>query len=241
MKLKILRFAIATGVAFSLYSCAKTETTTHFTGTIKGLSKGTVYLKKIEDTTLVVLDSIRLKGSDTFDFNVNVAEPDIYYLHLDKKDGVEYNDLIGVFLEPSKTIHLTTQLDKFDRKLKVTGSMNHTRLETFKKVNSNFNKRRFSLLSANLNAVKNNHQDSIKLIYDQVKNTIKHKYLYTVNFALSNKEYEVAPYVVVKEIKDAQTKYLDTVYNSLTEKVKTSKYGKQLKDLIVERGVVSKE
>jgi len=234
MKSKIFRLAIVSGLAISLYSCAKTETT-HFTGTIKGLSKGTVYLKKVEDTTLVVLDSINLKGSDSFDFKVNITEPDICYLYLDKKDGIEFNDLVEVFLEPSKTIHLTTQLDKFSRKLKIVGSDNQTRLETFRKVNSNFNKRHFSLLKANLEAVKNNNQDSIQLIYNQVQNTIKHKYLYTVNFALANKEYEVAPYVVVKEIEDAQAKYLDTVYNSLAENIKASKYGKQLKQLIAER------
>lgn len=241
MKSKILRLAIVIAITFSLYSCTKKQTETHFTGTIKGLSKGTVYLKKVEDTTLVVLDSISLKGSDSFDFKVNISEPDLYYLHLDKKDGIEFNDLIEVFLEPSKTIHLTTQLDKFDGKLVVKGSENHSRLETFKKVNNNFNKKRFSLLSANLEAVKNNNQDSIALIYSQVEKIIKHKYLYTVNFALTNKEYEVAPYVVMKEIKDAQIKYLDTVYNSLGVKAKVSKYGKQLKDLIAERNLDNSE
>ena len=41
-----------------LVSCNKTETTgnLHITGNIKGLKKGTLYIQRIVDTTLVVLD-----------------------------------------------------------------------------------------------------------------------------------------------------------------------------------------
>jgi len=235
MKLLSIRLAIVATTIFGLFSCNNKGFETRFKGTIKGLSKGTIYLKKVEDTVLVVLDSANLKGSDSFDFKLNISEPDVYYLHLDKKDGIKYNDLIEVFLEQTETISLTTQLDKFNRKLVVKGSKNHQLFETYKKVNSEFNKKRFSLLRSNFDAVKNNNQDSIKLIYDQLNKTLKHKYLYTINFALRNKDYHVAPYVVVKEIADVNTKYLDTVYNSLAVSIKGSKYGKQLKELIAER------
>ena len=64
---------------------------------------------------------------------------------------------------------------------------------------------------------------------------MKRKYLYTVNFAITNKEYEIAPYLAVSEIFDANIKYLDTIYTSLKPKVRKSKYGKALKDYIEER------
>ena len=60
---------------------------------------------------------------------------------------------------------------------------------------------------------------------------IKRKYFYTVNFAMSNKNFEVSPYVAVNQIADANTSYLDTIYSSLPSKIKDSKYGKQLKKL----------
>tara|TARA_R110002033_G_scaffold1173_5_gene11021 strand:- start:1167 stop:1322 length:156 start_codon:yes stop_codon:yes gene_type:complete len=42
----------------------------------------------------------------------------------------------------------------------------------------------------------------------------------------------VAPYLALTEIYNAQVKYLDTISNSLTPKVKDSKYGKELQSFI---------
>jgi len=56
-----------------------------------------------------------------------------------------------------------------------------------------------------------------------------------VNFAINNKDLEVAPYIVLSEAFDANTKYLDTVYKALNRKVKKSMYGKKLEDLIKSR------
>ena len=59
--------------------------------------------------------------------------------------------------------------------------------------------------------------------------------MYTINFAINNKDSEVAPYLALSEIYDANIKYLDTINNQLTPKVKASKYGKQLQDYINKR------
>ena len=66
-------------------------------------------------------------------------------------------------------------------------------------------------------------------------NSLSSKYLATVNFALNNKDKEVAPYLLLTEIYDANIKYLDTVYTSLTPKIKDSKYGTLLESFISER------
>ena len=58
--------------------------------------------------------------------------------------------------------------------------------------------------------------------------------MFTVNFALNNKDSEVAPYLALTEIYDAKTSYLDTINNTLTPKVKASKYGKELQTYIDE-------
>ena len=71
--------------------------------------------------------------------------------------------------------------------------------------------------------------DSITKISD---NFLKRKYLYTVNFALNNKDSEVAPYLALTEIYNAHIKLLDTINNSLTPKIKGSKYGKELESFI---------
>lgn len=231
----LLKIAVVTAVIIGAISCSKTTDATNFSGTIKGLRKGTVYLKKVEDTSLVVVDSVYLNGSDSFSFDVVILEPDIYYLYLDKKDGIQFNDLAELFLEPSENIVVTTQLDQFIKKMVVKGSENNTRLEAYKKVNNKFNLKRFELINKISKQVVRKNRDSANAIKKQLQKLVKNKYLYTVNFAMSNKEYEVAPYILTKEIKDAQTKFLDTVYQNLTPKIKTSKYGKELEKLILER------
>lgn len=216
-----------------ILGCSKSNKSTHFYGKIKGLSKGIVYLKKADSSQVTIIDSVFLKATNEFNFDLKIPEPDVYHLHLDKKDGIEFNDYLEVFLEPSEAaIKLYTSLNKFDKNVVVTGSENHRLYSIFKKNTSNFNKQRFSLLKANIEAVKNKHQDSITLTYNKLQKNLKYKYLYTVNFAKTYSNYEVAPYVMVRECKDVNVKYLDTVYNSLSNTVKTSKYGKQLKRLI---------
>ena len=63
----------------------------------------------------------------------------------------------------------------------------------------------------------------------------KRKYLYTVNFALNNKDSEVAPYIALSEIYDANINLLDTINKVLTPEIKASKYGKKLEEFIAER------
>ncbi|MBA3985974.1 MAG: hypothetical protein H0X63_05245, partial [Flavobacteriales bacterium] len=51
---------------------------------------------------------------------------------------------------------------------------------------------------------------------------------------------EIAPYLAISEIFDANIKYLDTIYNSLPEKNKISTYGKELEKFITERKQIKK-
>ena len=54
-------------------------------GSIEGLRKGTLYLQKIQDSILIDLDSIVLKGSPEFSLKTKINSPEIFYLYLDKK------------------------------------------------------------------------------------------------------------------------------------------------------------
>jgi hypothetical protein len=56
---------------------------------------------------------------------------------------------------------------------------------------------------------------------------IKRKYLYATNFAINNKDHEVAPYIALAEIYDINLKFLDTIQKSMTPKVAQSLYGKK--------------
>ena len=217
-------------ILITLFSCTKKENTT-FNGTIKGLRKGTIFLQKIESNKLITIDSVALNGSDKFEFNFDLAEPDMFYLHLDKNDGTIYNDRLNVFLEPGQ-IELTSTLNDFQKSSVVTGSNNHLKLEEYNTMIQKFNLDDLKISKLNNLAKKIGKQGFVDATVEDLNSLLKRKYLYSINFALTNKEYEIAPYIAVTEINDANIKYLDTIYKSLPDHIKKSKYGIKLADLV---------
>ncbi|KAA1242813.1 DUF4369 domain-containing protein [Aquimarina sp. RZ0] len=203
-------------------------------GTVHGLKKGMLYLQKVQDSTLINIDSTAIEGDPSFTFTTNVQEPEIHYLFLDKYDGAQYNDRIDFFAEPGEII-INTSLNAFERDVMISGGKNQTKFFEYKKMNKRFNDRNLRIIKEDYEAKKQNDEEKL-IKNDQVyKNLMKQKYLYTLNFAINNKKLEVAPYVTLHEVFDANIHYLDTVANALSPKVKKSMYGKQFLDFLKER------
>ena len=66
-------------------------------GTVKGLRKGTLYLKKVIDSSFSIIDSFVVKGNETFKLSSKIKNPEIFKLQLKKDDGDTLNDEI-IFL-----------------------------------------------------------------------------------------------------------------------------------------------
>ena len=65
-----------------------------------------------------------------------------------------------------------------------------------------------------------------------MKANLKRQYLYSINYAINNKDNEVAPYIALSDVYDVNSTFLDTIYKSLTPRIATSKYGVILKDYL---------
>ncbi len=204
------------------------------TGNIKGLKKGMIYLQRIQDTILVTIDSVQIEGDSEFVLVSEIQEPEIHYLYLDKDDGKQYNDRIDFFAEPGE-IRITTSVRDFEKDIKIKGGKNQEKLDEYKKMLKRFNERNLRIIKEDFEASK--QKDEEKLIENDkaYKNLLRQKYLYTINFAIHNKKLEVAPYITMNEVYDANLKYLDTVAKSLSPKVRKSLYGKQLIQYIKDR------
>ncbi len=227
-------FVFCALAATILFSCEKeVKPTMNVTGTVKGLKKGTLYLQKIEDTLLVTLDSIEVKGDPQFQFSTEIESPEMYYLYLNKKDGNEINDRIGFFGEEG-TIIIDTEVDFFEKAAKIEGSETHKKLEEYKKMMARFNARHLELLQAHFEARKDSNITEIDSIIGLSDRNLMRGYLYSLNFALTNSKSHVAPYIALSEVFDAKFKYLDTIYKSLSPEVASSKYGKKLGEYIKE-------
>ncbi|NDV45159.1 DUF4369 domain-containing protein [Flagellimonas sediminis] len=228
--MKRILFVMLLGLV--VVSCEKnTENTMTLTGNIKGLKKGTLYLQQLKDSTIVVLDSLEIKGDGSFTFTEEVENPDIYYLYLNKKDNNDINDRITIFGEPG-LITVKTAWNTFDTKAEVTGSKSQEKMEEFYEMTSKFNIKELMLVQqATLPQFQNDSLalDSLQNQIDQ--NTIR-KYRYALNFGLNNGDSYATPYLMLAEASQANPKYLDSIYKGLSPEVASSKYGKMLKELL---------
>ncbi|WP_406844466.1 DUF4369 domain-containing protein [Flavobacterium soyae] len=226
MKKSIIAFAILTLLA----SCSKKESAAdnlHLTGNIKGLKTGTLYIQRIVDTSLVAIDSIKIDGNAAFESDIKLESPEMLYLFLDRGVTNSLDNNILFFAEPGN-INIDTNLDSFIGSAKITGSKNQELFEEYKKVNSRFIDENLSMVEARFKAIKRQDQKAVDSIDAKQQSNIKRKYLYATNFAINNKDHEVAPYIALAEIYDINIKFLDTIQKSMTPKVAQSLYGKKL-------------
>lgn len=222
------QFLYAIALLILIVSCStETENTMTVTGIIKGLKKGTLYLQHVPDTLLVTVDSLEIEGDGSFTFKTELESPELFYLFLDKKDNNDLNDRLSFFAEPG-VIAVTTNWNSFDSNAKITGSKSQEKLEEYRKVMSKNNMRGLTLaqLASNQTGELNQQEvDSLEQLYTR---SIQRNYVFAINFALNNKDSYIAPYIAIKEIPEANIKYLDSIASVLPPKVKDSKYGKEL-------------
>jgi succinate dehydrogenase flavin-adding protein (antitoxin of CptAB toxin-antitoxin module) len=215
-----------------IFSCSKKESDLTVTGTIKGLKKGTLYLQQLKDSSLVVLDSLVINGEHAFKLQSNLEEPEVLYLMLDK-NGAD-NSRIAFFADKGIT-EINTTLKHYAFKPKIKGSKQQQKLEEFNDIITKFNNQSLEIIKEQFEAQQNKDTSKANAINKKAENILKRKYLYAINFALNNKDSEVAPYVALAEIYNANIKYLDTIYDALPEGVANSKYGKELNLFITKR------
>lgn len=234
MKKTVLLF-----VAFSLFiACkkeeAKSDANLHITGNVKGIKQGKLYIQMLQDSTLVVMDSILFDGKSEFESHLKIDSPEMLYLFLDRGQSNSLDNNLVVFAEPGN-LSIDTSLETFYANAQIKGSKNHELFQDFLKINSRFTNEQLLLLEKEIKAKQENNQASLDSIQVANEKLIKRKYLYTINFALNQKEFEVSPYIALSEVYDAQIKYLDTIHNAMSPKVAQSKYGKMLTDFIQKR------
>jgi hypothetical protein len=204
------------------------------TGDVKGLKKGTLYLQKMNDSIVIAVDSIVLDGVSTFTLSDEIESPEIYYLALnnDPKKKILFFGDIG-------TIDIQTKLDKFSYGASITGLKNQQLLDDYNDMIKDYRDRNLELIEVEFEVRKSNDSLKIDSVQKLFQSLIKSRYRYTINYAITNADAEVAPYLALTELYNANIVWLDSVNNSLSKEVKSSKYGKRLDTFISE--IKSKE
>ena len=232
-----MKYAIVTlFVLLTFSACSKKESNgnLHITGNIKGLKKGTLYIQKIVDTALMAIDTIEINGDSNFSSDLDIQSPEMYYLFLDRGITNSLDNNLSFFAEAG-SINIETSLEYFNSDAKITGSKNQEKYEEYKKIISRFTDENLSLMEKKFNAFKNKNMKMVDSIETLQNLNLKRRYLFTTNFALNNKDFEVAPYLALSEISDINLKYLDTIQKTITPKIAQSLYGKKLIQFYNER------
>lgn len=196
---------------------------------VKGLKKGTLVLKKLSDSSFVKLDSFIVNSGDKINFSVLLDEPEMLFIDLKLNEGSEIKTL-NFFAEKSK-IDIVTNLENFGYELVVKGSKNDSIYRNYISLNKKFNDQKLDLFKRSFEKSKSNDLDSLKIIEDLVVNINKRQFLHNANFAVRNSEFELSPYIALTDLYESK-KILDTVYKSLSARIKNSKYAKKLKSII---------
>ena len=193
-------------------------------GKIEGLRKGKLFLQKIEDTLLINVDSIQISGTPKFEFKTDIETAEIFYLYLDKEDGDSLNDRILFFGEEG-LIEINTLLKTFESSAEITGSKNQELLQEYISFNRKFNDQNLSLMQKFYQAqIDQNNKLADSLQY-KIDNLLNRRYLYTINFAANNTDQNIAPYLALTRVFDANLSLLDSIAVKMTPEVKESKYG----------------
>lgn len=221
-------------IFLTVIGCSSEVDKMELSGTVKGLKKGTLILQKIEDSTLISIDSVVVNGDSNFSFSEKIESPEIYYLYVRLKDGTLIDDRIPFFAENGE-MRIETNLKKFGSAAKVSGSKNDSLLREYDKLMQRYINKNLDLIEQRLK-LKGDERDSLAMAIEEKRRNLRSgKYFATINFALNKNEFEVAPYVMLSEAYNAHVKYLDTVYNALSPQIKNSKYGKELESFIIKR------
>jgi hypothetical protein len=213
-------------------SCEKEVADFTLIGTIDGLKKGTVYLERFEDSTYIAIDSLVIKGDLSFQLTTSLDEPEVLFLRLNKNDN---DKAIIPFFAAKGVTKINSTLENFTIDAKIKGSKQQKVLEEYIAMMSKFNDRNLDLLKERFEAFKENDTTASIENENEYNSLVKRKYLYTINFAVNNANSEVAPYLALSEMPNVNPKFLDTIYNALTDSVKVSRYGKQLRVFLEEQ------
>jgi len=216
-----------------LVACSKevSKTNLHLTGNIKGLKKGTLYIQRIANSRLVALDTIKIDGNSSFETDIDLKSPEMLYLFLDRGVTNSMDNNILFFAEPG-TMNIDTNLDSYISSAKITGSKNQEKYEEYLKINTRFRDENLDMIQQKFLALKSSNTKAVDSLSARQDNNTKRRYLFAANFAINNKEYEVAPYIALSDIYDINIKYLDTIQKSMSPKVAQSLYGKKLTEYI---------
>ena len=118
--MKMKKTVLALVALSTILACSEKESKNnlHLTGNVSGLKKGTLYIQRLKDTSLVTIDSIKIEGDSKFETNIAIESPEMFYLSLNRGVSNSLDNNLLFFAEPGE-MNIETNLDQFSYGAKV--------------------------------------------------------------------------------------------------------------------------
>ena len=213
---------------FILTNCENNENNMTVKVKVENFKKGNIYLQKISDSALINIDSIFVKKNESIILKYKIDSPELFYLNLEVSD---IDNRIEFFGEKGE-INIDTSLEKFNSDFKISGSSIDSLYRNYLSVIKKFNNRKLDLIQLSFNLSKTELEDSLIKVQNQIKSLDKRRYLYNLNYTVSNGNSFISPLVAINEFSESGKIVLDTIKNSMSKRVLKSKYGKIFSDIV---------
>ena len=191
---------------------------------IEGFKKGKVSLQKVNDSTLITVDSVFVNTESPFNLSYDLKSPELFYITID----VSKKDKTLEFFGEQGEIIINSKLKNFSSEFKVHNSFNDSIYRNYLEIIRRFNFEELDLIKSSIEMTKLKQNDSLIKIQEKIRALNKRKSLFNLNFAVNNGNSSVAPLIAINNFSESKV-LLDTIIKSLDKEIFNSKYGKELK------------
>ncbi|NOY51440.1 MAG: AhpC/TSA family protein [Chlorobi bacterium] len=222
-KLSLLLLGLLIGII--VVSCQQKETFNFkVNATITGIGDKMVYLQQRKNGDWVKLDSVAFVN-DKGVFQENIGLPEFFYL------SVKGDRAYVPFFGEQGEINISTSVNNM-RDVKVEGSKTHDEYDAFMGTLAKFDEQASQLGQRYQQAKSEGKEEELSKIEDEYNDVEKQKSQSMLDYATSNNESIVGPFIIMSNSYLFDLDQLDKVTNGFSDKIAESYYVNYLKDRV---------
>ena len=204
-----------------LTSCSSEKENLIIEGKISGVKNSKIYLSFVEEGKII--DSVNIIDGK-FKLQTYIDASREMSMILGDKNSENKFDFIS---EPTNIL-FTSSKDKFVFNGKIQNSKLYSDYKNLKNQINRFEEKDLEMLAEQIEISVKGDQNKYDSINDQRLKLNQRKILFIVNYAMNNASNPVSAFISYKYRENINKKYLEKIYENLSEEIKNSFYGDKL-------------
>ena len=218
MKYNIIIFLII------LTSCSSEKENLIIEGKISGVKNSKIYLSTVEEGKIIDSANI-IDGEFKLQTYLDATEEMSIILGNKNSENKFY------FISEPVNVLFTSSKDKFVFNGKIQNSKLYSDYKNLNNQINQFDEKDVEMLAKQIEISINGNQNKYDSINEQRLKLNKKKILYIVNYSMNNKSNPLSAFISYKYRENINKKYLEKIYENLSDEVKDSFYGEKLSSM----------